>query len=323
MKSSTIAILLIIGVVVLVVFGSQLPFKSEVGNVYSGRVKVNLVMLKRIDGTAYETTNTQMRVIHGDMDYNNKVGTLSSNSITGDLNAEDRGYWYLILDYGTNNTDWLDAAETRKSEYVSRIFGWDGDKDGFDEETIELYFGNLPPLVAGESYKEVEVTLIFDPARTSSVTFTSLTNASSISTSAYSYYTSTGYTGGFTEGDLSRIAKIEIQFNSSSATYVDNETWRLTHLKIGPYTFTASEFEGFDLANYRYQILFGDQINSQGAKDLYYPKNGGTLWAPYELKAYCKYGNSGEEVQVDIEIFLYKPDGSITSAFTRETAFAS
>jgi len=291
--------------------------------VYSGRVKVNLVQLKRIDGTAYETTNTQMRVVHGSMDYNDKVGTLSSNTITGDLKKEDKGYWYLIIDYGTNNTDWLDSSETLKDPYVTRCFGADGDRDGFDEEYVELYFGNLGALVAGESYKEVEVSLIYDPARTSTIAFTSLTNASSVSTTAYSYHTCTGYTTGFTEGDLAKIAKVIILANTTSDDICDNGSLVLTHFKLGPYTWTSSDFGAFDLANVRWEMRFGDQINSQGGKDLYYPKNGGDIWAPYEFKTYDKFGAASQEYTLTISIYVYKPDGSVSSAFSRVVSLTS
>lgn len=262
-------------------------------------------------------------MIHGSMDYNDKVGTLSSNSITGDLKKEDKGYWYLVMDYGTNNTQWLDSSETLKDPYVTRCFGADGDRDGFDEEYVELYFGNLGPLVAGESYKEVEVSLIYDPARTSSIAFTSLTNASSVSTTAYSYYTCTGYVTGITEGDLAKIAKVIILANTTSDDICDNGSLTLTHLKFGPYTWTSSDLGAFDLANVRWEMRFGDQINSQGGKDLYYPKNGGDIWCPFEFKTYDKFGAAAQEYTLTLSFYVYKPDGSVSSAFSRVVSLTS
>lgn len=320
--------MIVAGIAILLIVTGYISLPTGItpaGNVYSGRVKVNLVQLKRIDGTAYEVTNTQMRVIHGSMDYNDKVGTLSSNSITGDLKSEDEGYWYLVLDYGTNNTEWLDASETLKDPYVTRCFGADGDRDGFDEEYVELYFGNLGALVAGESYKEVEVSLIYDPATpvTDGLTFASLTNATGISTTSYSYFTCTGYESATSEGELFKIAKVIILANTTSDDICDNGSLVLTHLKVGPYTWTSSDFGAFDLANVRWEMRFGDQINSQGGKDIYYPKNGGALWCPFELKTYCKFGAASQEYTLTISIYLYKPDGSVTSAFSRVVSLTS
>lgn len=294
------------------------------GAVYAGRVKINLVQNKRINGAAYAIDTSQMRMLHGSMEYNDKVGDFASGAITGDLSAADKGYWYLVIDYGTNTTAWLDMAETRKSAYVSRIFGADGDKDGFDEEYVELYLGNLPTLQAGESYKEIELTLVNDPARTSSQDFTSLVNATGVGTASYAYYTCTGYTTGFTEGDLAKLARITlVTSDSGNTTYPDLDYFKLIHLKLGPYTWTASDFGAYDLANTRFKIEFGDQINSQGGLDLYDAKNAGTLWASYELKAYCKFPGAGTTLRVHINFYFYKPDGSVTSAFARNVDFVS
>jgi len=326
LKTSTI-LMIVAGIAILLIVTGYINLPSGIpaaGNVYSGRVKVNLVQLKRIDGTAYEVINTQMRVVHGSMDYNDKVGTLASNTITGDLKSEDKGYWYLILDYATNNTEWLDSSETLKDPYVTRCFGADGDRDGFDEEYVELYFGNLGALVAGESKKEVEVSLIYDPARTSAIAFTSLTNASGISATSYSYFTNTGYMTGVTEGDLFKIAKVTIApDNATTGNMIDNGSLTLTHLKLGPYTWTAGDFGGFDLANLRFKMEFGDQINSQGGKDMYFPKNGGDIWCPFELKTYDKFGAASKQYYCTINIYVYLPDGSVSAAFARIVTFSS
>ena len=294
-------------------------------NLYNGRLKINFIQVKRVDGATYDVVNTQMRVLHGSMDYNDKVGTLSSNTITGDLKVADRGKWYLIIDYATNNTCWLDYGETRKDPYVARIFGSDGDKDGFDEEYVELDFSSLDAtLKAGQDKHEVEVTLVWSPARTSSIAFSSLTNATSISTSAYDYYAVTGYTTGFTEGDMAKLAKIELDFSASgNDTYPDSEYWRLTHLKLAGYTYTVGDFGGYDKANKRFLVKFGDQINHLGGDPMYYAKNAGTLWASYELKAYCKYPSSSKVILITMNFYFYKPDGSLTSAFARTVTFAS
>jgi len=281
--------------------------------------------VKRIDGSSYLVADAQLRVIHGSMDYNDQVASVSGASITGDMKGADSGIWYLLIDYGTNSTLFLDVSETLKDPYVASVRGFDGDKDGFQEECVELNFAGLGPLQAGEDKKERDVKLVYDPARTGSITYTGLTNSSGISTSAYSYETATGYTGGFTEGDLGKIGKIELDFsvNATHATYPDNSYWVLVHFKLGPYTFTANNFGTYDLSNTRYQYRIGDQINHQGGKDLYYSKNAGDLWATFELKAYCKYPEANSNCTVTIKVFFYKPDGTMTSAFTVGTLFAS
>jgi hypothetical protein len=292
---------------------------------YAGRLKVNLLQVKRIDGTAYALAGTiTKRMIHGRLDYNDKVADFSGYSVTGEMKPTDSGVWYLIIDYATNNTLWLDADETLKDPYVRSIFGFDGDKDGFLEECVELGFFGLGQLQAGESYKERDVKLVFDPARTSSITFSSLTNASSIGTTSYAYYTATGYMTGFTEGDMAKIAKIQIMFNETGdSTYPDTNKWMLTHLKLGPYTITGGQFGAYDLANTRYQIMFGDQVNGQNGRDMFYAKNAGDLWASYELKAYCKYAAGSQNVTPVMVFYFYKPDGTLTTGFGRITAFDS
>jgi hypothetical protein len=187
-----------------------------------------------------------------------------------------------------------------------------------------MYFGDEPPLTAGESYREVEVTLIACPARIASIDMASLTNSSGIGTTSYSYETSTGYLTGFTEGDLGSLAKVELVFSASgNTTYPDLEYWKLVHLKLGPYTFTSAQFGSYDLANTRFRVAFGDQVNHQGGRDLFYEKNAGDTWATYELKAYCKYGAASKRIFCYMKLYFYSPDGSITSAFTQTTEFTS
>jgi hypothetical protein len=325
-KPATIAIILIVIIAaVLVVASLNLDLKVGQLNVYSGRIKANFLQVKRIDGTSYAVADSQMRVIHGSLDYNDQVAAVSGASVTGEMKEADKGVWYLIIDYGTNNTLWIDTSETLNDPYVTRVFGFDGDKDGFQEDCVELNFGSLSPLVAGEDKKEVDVKLVYDPARTSAISFSLQTNSSGISTTGYSYETVTGYTAGFTEGDLAKIAKIEIDFsdNATRATWPDSSYFMLVHLKIGPYTFTPSQFGTYDLSNKRYQTRIGDQINHQGGKDLFYAKNAGDLWAIFELKAYCKFPEGGQELLVTLKFYFYKPDGTITSAVTVNTWFAS
>ncbi len=337
MARNTWIVIIIVGLIAVGIVSGAITFKfreGTPGNVltFSGRVTLNMIEIKRVDGSAYGpiassggVTNVASRVIHGSMDYNDKVGTVSSaGAITGDVSPSDNGIWYLIIDYVTNNTYWLDAAETRKSAYVSRVFGWDGDIDGFDEEVVMLDFSNLSPLVAGESSKAVELTLVYSPARTSSISYLSLTNSTGILTTAYSYETATGYVNEtFIEGDMAKIAKVQVSFNSTSKTYPDTEQWKLVHLKLGPYTWTQAQFGAYDLANSRYELLLGDQVNSQGGSDLYYAKNAGDLWAAWEIKAYCKYAAAVTLDDITISIYFYKPDGSITSATTRVVSFTA
>jgi len=321
--TTAIVAIIIVGVLLVVFFGVDLNKPTTSLNVYSGRLKLNLVMVKSVDGTAYAYPATQLRMIHGTMDFNDQVASFSGYSITGDMKPTDSGKWYLILDYGTNNTCWLDHDETAKDPYITRIFGADGDRDGFDEEYMEITMTGLGALQGGEPYKEREIHLVSSPARTSSITFSSLTNATGISTTAYAYKTATGYTAGFTEGDLAKIAKIQINLNTTTKLYGDDESLMLTQLKLGSYTWTGTSFGGYDLSNTRWELRLGDQVNAQGGQPLYYQKNGGDLWAAYELKFYAKYAASGQNVNVSISFFFYKPDGTVTTAFTRDTSFAS
>lgn len=328
MKTSTIAIILIAVVVIAVLFGGttwNFNQGANVGNVFSGRLQANLVTIKRVDSLGYPDTPwaaTYCRMVHGS-DYSDKVGTIASNAVSGTMKPEDNGIWTLIVDYGTNTTLWLDASETAKQSYVNRIYGQDGDKDGFDEEYVELDFSAVPPTNGFET-RNVEVTLVFDPARIATITYTSLTNSSGISTTTYTYQTATGYVSGFTEGDMAKMAKIVLDFsNTGNETYPDLEYWKLTHLKLGPYTLTAAQFGAYDLANKRYELKFGDQINHIGGRDLYYEKNAGTLWCSYELKAYCKYASASKNIVPKITFYYYRPDGTLTAASIEYCKFSS
>lgn len=325
MKPSTLAIVIVIAIVFFAVIAGGIDLSqmgSKAGLVYTGRIAVNFVQLKRVDGSVYGIADGQMRVIHSSKSFNDKVGTVTSSAIEGDMKESDKGTWFLILDYTTNQTLWLDAEETGKSAYVKSITGWDGDVDGFNEECVELYFGDLGSLKAGESKKTIEVNLVSSPARRSSITLTSLTNASAAMSTAYAYYTATGYMGGFSEGDLGYLAKIQLDFSASgNTTYPDTEAWKLTSFKLGAWSFTATEFGTYDLANTRYELKFGDQVNRQGGKSYYYAKNAGDLWSSFELKAYCKY--STNRVQPTIKLYFYQPDGTITAAFTHNVDFQS
>jgi len=326
MKSSTIiGIALIIGIVIVLAGYTSIDWDTGIPlDVYTGRLKVNLVQVKRVDGSTYVISDSQMRVIHGSMSYNDKVGTLSGLSITGDMKDSDNGKWYLVIDYGTNTTCWLDAAETKKDPYVTRVFGADGDQDGFNEDYVEMTFGNLGPLKAGEDKKEVEVSLANCPARVSGITFTSLTQAAGISTTAYGYSTCTGYVAGFSEGDLGKIARIQISVDTTGTneTYPDLEYFKLVYLKIGGYTYTLSKFGGYDLSNARYSLDVGDLVNHQGGDALYYAKNAGTLWSTLELKAYCKFP-AANVLTITVNVYFYQPSGVMTSATAWTTTWTA
>jgi len=322
MKPMSIAIILIAIIAVVLVL-SSVEFERLPSSVYAGRLKINNVELKRLDGSAYDMADSFYRVIHGSGDWNDKVGDYSSDSVTGDVDADDNGVWHLCIDYGTNTSSWLDWGETRKQSYVQRIFGRDGDRDGFDETYIELYFGSLGPLRAGEDKKEIEVVTIWDVSDLNPA-YTSLTNASSIGTTSYAYYTSTGYTTGTAEGEMCKLAKIQIDFSETgNETYPDSEYWKLTHLKLGPYTWTSTSFGGYDLSNKRFEIKFGDQTNHIGGLDLYKTKNSGTLWATYELKAYCNYPSASKNIVISVKFYFYQPSGTLTSAIVAGCQFSS
>jgi hypothetical protein len=327
MKGSTLTLVIVIAaVLVLAYVASSVDFSGKPGiTAYTGRIQLNLVQTKRIDGSAYGFANSQIRLIHGSLDYNDLVTTVSNDQATGEMKSADHGTWYLIIDYGTNNTCWLDALETAKNAHVKRVFGFDGDQDGFLEPTIELYLGDLAPLTAGEDKKVVDLNIINDPARVSSITFTSLTNATGIATDAYGYYVSTGYMVGFSEGDLASLAKVNLEFtDTGNNTYPDTNYWTLISLKMGSfYTWGTQEFGGYDLANKRYQAMFGDQINALGGKPVYKAKNAGDLWCTYELKTYAKFPSASKTIVVHMKFYFYQPDGSLTSAVERTVDFSS
>jgi len=79
MKSTTIfGIVVVIAIVLFAAGFSSIDWdKGTSLNVYQGRLKINLVQVKRIDGSTYVISDSQMRVIHGSMDFNDKVGELS------------------------------------------------------------------------------------------------------------------------------------------------------------------------------------------------------------------------------------------------------
>lgn len=322
---------LIIGVVIVIIlalayFGtSGFNLGGEVpGNVFTGRVSLNVLQEKRVSGASYGFATSVMRIIHGTMDYNAKLGEFSSNTVTGSVTNDDKNTLYLVIDQGnTTARVWLDEQETLKQDHIVKIFGADGDRDGFNEEYVQISLSGVP-MPTGYETRNVDVHLITDPGRAASVTLTSLTNATGISTSAYGYKTASGYLGGFSEGDLGKIAKIELTVSTSGTneTYPDNEYWKLTHLKLGPYTFTSAQFGAYDLSNTRWQLKFGDQVNSQGGKDLYYEKNAGDLWCQYELKAYTKFP-AANVLLITINIYFYDVDGTLSIVFNQVTSWTA
>jgi len=318
--TTTIIVIAAVGILCLVLFSGDWNLGGNQLNAYSGRVTLNVYSIKRVNGAVYTLDDAdceQWRLIHGSKDYNDKVASYSYDSVmtwVGEVKPEDNGIWYLVWDPGTNQTAWVDLQETLKQPYVAGIFGEDGDIDGFDELYLKLDLSGLSPLVAGESTKTVDLNLIACPARIATITQTNQMNSTGI-TGTYGYETTTGYFGGFSEGDLTYLAKIEIDFsNTGNSTYPDTDAWMLTHYQIGQYTFSASQFGGYDLANKRYTLKFGDQINfMSGGKPIYYAKNAGDLWCTYELKAYCAWTSA--VIVPQIKLYFYDPDGTMTSAF--------
>ena len=316
---------LIIGVIAIVIIAylaTSLNFgPGEELNVFSGRLAITFNSINRVDGAARSIAWSSFRCIHGSMDYNDQVATVSAAAVTGTVRKDDKGIWYVVIDYPNSTAPWLDYSETLKDPFVAEIFGADGDRDGFHEDYLKLNFNSLPTKTEYET-TNINVKLVLAPARVASIDYTSLTNVTDVGTTSYSYKAATGYMTGFSEGDLAKLAKTEIVFDTTGTneTYPDAEYWKLTHLKLGPYTFTSAQFGAYDLANVRYQLKFGDQVNHQGGKNYYYEKNAGTLWATYELKAYCKW-DANTRITITIKFYFYKPDGTLTSAFSQVIEF--
>jgi len=294
---------------------------------YAGRTTLNLLNTERYDGSVFSFASASIfRVIHGaSKDYGNILGTVSgleTVSCTGVMTAADGGILYVVVDYGTNTTSSATAGQgcplidysASIKGYVQSITGWDGDDDGFDEELITLNLNSVDKPTGYET-RNIDVPLVWN-TYDSTLALTALTQATGLSNSAFSYGTSTGYASSFEEGDMAKIAKIQVTLNSTSYLYADNSTLFLTHVKIGQYTFTGAQFGTFDTSTYRWEITFGDQSNLQGGKEIFYAKNAGTLWCPWELKTYSNVGHASYTIIVTLSVYYYTPASGISSAVT-------
>jgi len=230
---------------VLVITGIFWPyisayFQSSIGGVkppptyiYSGNLKINLPCYNSYDDTKYTTSNATVLFYHADK--STLFGSTSTSAATtGQIKAEDHGILYMVLDTGTDTTEYVDSARifSANSPYITEAFGWDYDNDGVLEYGYKLDFTSLTPLAAGETQKEATVNQyywLYDAPATPA----SSVNATSANLNGGSYLTLSceGYVTGVAQGYGFKIVKVELTFpDSGNATYYD--TGKVKNVKI-------------------------------------------------------------------------------------------
>jgi len=289
--------------------------------IYSGSLKINFPEYWSYDNSNITAAAAlpDTYVYHADKDKLFGSSTGAIGYVEGELYEEDAGILYLVLDYGTQTTYYVDVGQISGSWFkADSLTMWDHDLDGTDEYCWTLDFSKLGPLAAGESTK-VKTLNLYVVKYDSGPTLTSSVNCTGISATTYSDFTAELYISGWTgEGYAIKITRVLITLpNAGNATYVEDGKVQFKQMTLGygydkSYRWTSALW---DLANKQWTVNIGvtDYTEEAYAKLIKYERNAGTTFATAKITLTCGKFGSGATLQPTLKIYYIDPSGTATS----------
>jgi len=264
------------------------------------------------------------KVYHTDWTY---AKTLTDDTETSfELYQEDNCKVYLVLDYGTNTAGFVDVQKTMANNPIYVETGVkDVDNDGFKERWFLVDLSKLSrfqmPLSGGETSKKLSSSLYLIKAQTSG-DLVNVANITSVSTSAYNYYTVSNYFSGWSgHGYGLKLVYVKITLpNSGNASYADpaNSYIQLRQVTIGGndylYTFGTDAITQ-TTSSYAYDTWLVDV----GVPSTNQPEEGKWFvhermysdnWMSVTLQFYAKFPATNKVIQPTITLTFVKPDGT-------------
>jgi hypothetical protein len=256
------------------------------------------------------------------------LGTTTQNG-SGNLWVSDMGILYLVIDWATETTYYLDehATITLGGDYVAeRIDAYDFDPvdgDYDDDGTIEYYykcdFTSVPKSDNNEAtvYQNLYV-IKYDSAPS----ITSQANVTDISLTTDNFYTAEGYLAGWTgEGYGFKISRVYVTVSSSGSnrTRVEDGYIKFVELSVGDFRYTSADW---DYGSYWWKIKnvitstdpAADPTEEAYCPIVYYDRGAGTTWAKVNFKIHGHLSSASEVIVVTIKIYYINPAGTVATA---------
>jgi len=264
---------------------------------------------------------------------NSTWGSDGTVTLSGNLWIRDSGILYVAVDqqFVTTKVYYHDASLTKggSDQFTGTWEAWDYDKDGSLEYAYKMDLTLLPTLQAGESKKTLYSNL-YGWKYDSSLTWTSQTNATSISTSSYNYYTAEGYLGGWDgEGYAIKIVKAVIEIgigvtstDTTNKTYVDSGYLKIAEVKLWNFDWTSGFTWDYGSSRYTINIDVPDEAQEVYGKMIKYERAAGSSFAKYLIKAYAQFPSASKTIYVTLKLTIIQPDNTITTTKIN-TSFAS
>ena len=294
-----------------------------------GTLKLDFSVYWSYDDSAITSNHPQIKVFHADKETLFASDTDGSiNYVSSDLWISDQGILYLVVDWGTGTSYYLDVDKTVDSNaYIVDSFAWDADDDGTLEYAFTIDVTSLPTLAAGETQKTIAINLYVWKAE-SAPSLTSSLNVTGVSTSSYNYYTCEGYISGWDgEGYAIKIVKVQLTLpNANNASYVEDGYVKLMYVSLGygkdkSWKWTSYTWE---YANKRWTIDIGvtDPTEEYYGKLIKYERGAGSTFAEFKVQIYAKFPSTGKKFMPTLKIYYIKPDGT-TASITQVLSFSS
>lgn len=300
--------------------GIDLPEVSEAGW-HVGPVTLYNYIYWTYDDVAQTSGVPTVKFYHSDK--TNAIGTISGNTITGQLLNTDKDVIYMAVDHGANTGYFVDPAATvsHGQPYIKDWFPWDYDRDGTLEYGFTCNMKDLPDLTAGQQAWVATLNLYVTKAD-APTTIVSITNVTAASqTQAGDYYTSmyVSYTG---EGYAAKLAYITTlsSIANSNATYFTNGTLTLKDITMitgqgQSYTIGSSIIGAFDDATNKTKVYpVADYLNEANGISLYNYRGAGGSSNTVTFHWYSlRWPGGDHRVRVTITFYFINPAGTISS----------
>jgi hypothetical protein len=272
------------------------------------------------DDSAQSSSVPTVKFYHSDK--SNAIGTISSNTITGQLLPSDQDIIYMLADHGTNTGYFVDPLATisHGTPYIKDWFTWDDHgtwKYGF---TIDLSKLLPQQLIAGQSSWTGTINLYV--MKTNAVTdLVSITNSTSAvhttTTDMYAQMYVSGFTG---EGYGTKLAYLVTQVSGtgSNATYFTNGTVSLKDISVVRNTGDTHSLPGVggfnDATNKTYIYPVSNWQNEAFDILMYNWRGGGGSSNVINLHySALKWPGGAHRIRITVTAYFIDPTGAMTN----------
>ena len=305
------------------VTGPELP---PPGYVYTGNLQVNIPIYDVYNDTAITATSIVTQLWHADQTtlFGSKTTPDGNADIKGQVVATDNGVLYLSVDHAATTIYYIDDAKSDAAcGYLTAMSPKDVDADGTLEHYFKVDLTSLTPLSAGETTKEVTLSLYgIDYDAPSGITSSVNGTSSSLSDTSYLDVYSTGYLAGINAGDGFKIVKVVL----NTGTTGDNETYyedakvkdlwiSLTYGYGKTYTWTSYDYaySGAGVATrFTFNIGVSEITQEVYGKPVIYERNCGSTFATWTV--HIKGANFGAAAHWEPTLYIYYIDPAGTSS---------